>query len=78
MTYPDHHPKAEQIKEKRNQIDSLYTSLKTHEESSRMYYKMSMENLKSMGKELEDAHGILHLLAEEIKSLKGIVDAPTI
>ncbi|MES2216664.1 MAG: hypothetical protein V4481_05220 [Patescibacteria group bacterium] len=78
MVYPDHHPKAEAIREKRKQIDELYAKLKSHEDKSREYYKMSMDNLKAMGKELEEVHGTLHLLAEEIKSLKGIVDSPLI
>ena len=78
MIYPDTHPHAPRIKEKKLEIDALYSKMKKYEQDSREHYKFAMENLKAMGEDNRMIHDTLHEISDGLESLKGIIDSPTI
>lgn len=78
MEYPNAHPKAEEIRLLKEQIEDLYKRLKAKEESSRESFKQAMDSLKAMGADHKFVHELIATLAVRIKELQALVESPLI
>lgn len=74
--YPDVHPKANEIKSMREELNVLYDSLKRHEEDSRQHYRFAMDNLKAMGEDNRSIHETLKNIAEKLETFKTLAESP--
>ena len=77
MTYPDNHPRAQEILDVKAKIDADYKLLTFHQEESRVHFKNAMEHLKAMGEDNKKIHETLKAIAEKLNHLKGLIDSPT-